>query len=369
MNADTSAKRPKADIAIIGAYPPPYGGISVHLKRFAKYLDDSGFDYILYNLFSSAEKPPRIVSVHSGNRQLWFFSFCLRHRCRIVHLHTVNWLSRLFFGIIARFRPGRYLMTVHGRSIGEAARSSFFLKRWLTRWLTRQMDAIVAVNPYIAEECKTALGIPEKKIIVAPAFLPPDPDGSAAIPDDLISFCGNHTPLLYAIGSVGFLHNGNDAYGLDLMVDLARRLAPDFPDLGVLVGINGGSDQAFAELQGKVDARLQSHVRFHSGLPDVSPLMRKATLFIRPSNTDGDSIAVREALYLRTPVVASDAVPRPAGCVLFKSREINELETTVRDVLRDLPAHRLRFAALNLPDNSQPLLDLYRSFLQEPKKA
>ncbi|MBO0550667.1 hypothetical protein EXQ38_19365 [Clostridium botulinum] len=36
-------------IAIIGPYPPPYGGISVHIKRMKLYLENKNIDVTVYN--------------------------------------------------------------------------------------------------------------------------------------------------------------------------------------------------------------------------------------------------------------------------------------------------------------------------------
>src|SRR5690606_3205564 len=70
---------------------------------------------------------------------------------------------------------------------------------------------------------------------------------------------------------------------------------------------------------------------------DVSffSLLQKSTLSIRPTRTDGDSLSVRESLALGIPVVASNVVERPEGCVSFLSGNVEDLERKVLDVLRD----------------------------------
>ena len=40
-------------------------------------------------------------------------------------------------------------------------------------------------------------------------------------------------------------------------------------------------------------------------------MLRLTDVLLKPTNTDGDAISVREALYLGVPVVASDVVERP----------------------------------------------------------
>lgn len=36
-------------VVFIGPYPPPYGGVSVHIKRMKAYLEKKDVDVIIYN--------------------------------------------------------------------------------------------------------------------------------------------------------------------------------------------------------------------------------------------------------------------------------------------------------------------------------
>jgi len=40
--------RLKKKVDIIGPYPPPYGGISVHIRRLREQLERAGYDFMLY---------------------------------------------------------------------------------------------------------------------------------------------------------------------------------------------------------------------------------------------------------------------------------------------------------------------------------
>jgi len=58
-------------------------------------------------------------------------------------------------------------------------------------------------------------------------------------------------------------------------------------------------------------------------------------IYLRPTSTDGDAVAVRESLSLGTPVVASDIVSRPAGVNLFHHRDQSAFFETVSAVLQN----------------------------------
>jgi len=54
-------------------------------------------------------------------------------------------------------------------------------------------------------------------------------------------------------------------------------------------------------------------------------LIEQSDMVIRPTNTDGDSLTIREGLYLNKIVLASDIVQRPEGTKLFKTRDAEDL--------------------------------------------
>jgi hypothetical protein len=56
-------------------------------------------------------------------------------------------------------------------------------------------------------------------------------------------------------------------------------------------------------------------------------VMEYSDIIVRATNTDGDSLTVREALFLGKRVIASDIVKRPTGIVLFQNRNMNDLES------------------------------------------
>jgi glycosyltransferase involved in cell wall biosynthesis len=61
----------------------------------------------------------------------------------------------------------------------------------------------------------------------------------------------------------------------------------------------------------------------------------ESALFLRTTLYDGDSISVREALHLGTPVVASDNGLRPAGVTLVPASDLDALCRTVEACLKE----------------------------------
>jgi glycosyltransferase involved in cell wall biosynthesis len=346
-------------IALIGAYPPPYGGVGVHLQRLESRLEKADLDFRLFNTVSEAEKPPRVVSV-GRHRGWWFLAFCLRHKCRVAHLVTTNWYSQVLFGLTARWRRGAYVMSIHNMAVNAAMEGPSRWRAALTCWMLRQMDAVIACNTQIARACCERAGVAPRKVVVVPAFIPPDSRQASPLPRSIAAFCRNHHPLLFGVIWAGKRWQGQDLYGSDMMATLLERLLADYPSAGlVLVDLAEGEKKADAVLEA-AEVRLAGHVMVvRETLTDITGLYQASDLFLRPTNTDGDANSIREALWLGTPVVASDAVPRPEACTLFRNRDVDDFERQTRRALANLPALRSQLAEHQPLDNAQPILELY----------
>lgn len=57
-------------------------------------------------------------------------------------------------------------------------------------------------------------------------------------------------------------------------------------------------------------------------------------IVLRPTATDGDALSVKEGLYLKKKVIATDIVDRPDGVVLF---HYNDAESLTKALASDSP--------------------------------
>ena len=61
-------------------------------------------------------------------------------------------------------------------------------------------------------------------------------------------------------------------------------------------------------------------------------LIKKADILLRTTKFDGDAIAVREALFLETPVIATDNRMRPEGVNLIPIHDADALVKTIEKI-------------------------------------
>lgn len=339
----------------------------MHIQRLRRHLDSTDLDYVIYNTLSGSEDPPRVVSPELTRRGRafyvpWFIGLAIRDRARILHMNSMNSLAQLLLAVLGPRKRRKVVLTIHSAATEVALGGSRWRRR-LTAWMLRRLDVVVASNPATASDLLNIAGLPPEKVRVIPSFIPPTPiDGE--LPQDLDRFFANHDPVITAVGWIGHEFEGEDLYGLDLLLAAVNRLRRDFPQLGAIFCINGGDPARIDAAVATTQAATDGHVLPVTGLENVIPVFRRADVFVRPTNTDGDALSVREALHVGTPVVASDAIPRPAAATLFRNRNLDDFVASLRRVLSDLDSARSAVAHKVEKANAATVLEaLYRELL------
>ncbi len=338
------------DLAIIGPLPPPYGGVSIHIKRLLPHLDAAGIDYVAYNISPEPSDGPRSIHVaRQGWR--WFLKYLLTGREPVVYVHTSRWDVWAAMWWLARVRGKRVIIAVHTDSLRRLWPQR---SRWQRRNVTaafRAARALVTVNSHVRDFLDELAGLGERCSVI-PAFVEPvcHPEDEAGIDPAVRTFCAAHDPVILANGAPIVYDDGRDLYGIDMTLDLVDELRQTWPNLGVvwyMLRFTGWSSAYEAQVRRAVrDRGLTDHWLFAEPSGEMYPVFNLVDLFVRPTCSDGDAVSIREALHFRVPTVASDAAPRPEGTLVFGSRDQQAYTNLVRQTLSDLPAAQARIASL-----------------------
>lgn len=323
-----------ADLAIIGSYPPPYGGVATHVSRLIGLLSKRGVKWVVYNAVSDANDGERVVSVAAW-RRTWLLYYAMSCRERCIYILSDRLLVWLVGAAIHWWRGKRVIVRLRNVALPGMARRP--VARLLAGLALRNIDCVIAVSKELAESARS-VGVREDRVSCCPGFLPPD---VGKTDEDLInpevwSFMGTHTPCIAANGKVNW-HEGVDLYGLDLMVELTARLRKKHPGLGLVVCFwdhKPGDELYLAGLKDRAATLgVKDHIMFNTKPGLFVPVLAKADVFVRPTNTDGDATSIREALYLGVAAVASDSVERPEGTTVFRSRDLEDFIAKTAEVL------------------------------------
>jgi len=297
-------------ILLIGEFPPPYGGISVHVAGIHKALTAAGIR-------------SQVLDITRVRQPVKFGAALFRAVLRgwTPHLHTnghnpKSWLVALACGVAGKARGGSVL-TLHSGLAPRYLSGISVWKRWCAARTCLLYGRVLCVSPAI-RHAVILLGVPAERTEIAPACLPVSVP-HVALDAYLQAWTERHRPLF----STALFFRPE--YGFDLLVAGLAKFRARNPRFGCVV-MGSGERQAEARQLVK-GAGLEDNLLLVGDVEHDTclELMSRSDVFLRPTLEDGDSISVREAISLGVPVVASRTGARPAGAILFEPGNMEDM--------------------------------------------
>lgn len=353
------------DVLLVGPFPPPFGGVSVHVRRLARLTATHGFTVSVFNHFRATQTEPVVARGLSRNPLLYLASL-QPVRARLVHYHHSRWSTLMATAIALggrRSRPAT-VITVHSHSL-DSSLQGHYLRGALTRWALRRFDAVVAVSDGVAEGL--VLAIPDLPVAVIPAYLSPgdEPPSDLSEPTRRFLAAGGPT-LIIAAYRLNTDAQGHSIYGVDFAFELFAALARAHPCLRLTVFLAKQptlpAERRRLEnlLREAAAGGLADRFRVAIGEP-LAPALGYESIVLRPTRTDGDAVTVREAIAAGRPVLASDVVRRPDG-VETLPLDLHAWSSAIGKLLRDPPVIP---AAPVERTHGTGLLEIYRALLPQ----
>lgn len=352
-------KTQKLTIAMFGSYPPPYGGVAIHIQRLRAMLVKNCIECIIYDISNYTKKDKKTININKIYN--WYHIFIPKGD--IVHIHKsyINLKHIIFFIILYRVMGKKVILTYHGRRYD--VKNFNWFKRMITKATADFISHYIVVGPHIKDNL-LFLNVNPNKISIIPAFLPPviKNEEIDKIPQRIFDFMEHHTPLISANAYRISFYNNQDLYGVDMCIDLCADLQNVYPQIGLVFCLPDiGDYEYFNKMKQKITGKgIENNFLFVTQSYQFYPILMKSDIFVRPTNTDGDAISIREALYFKIPAVASDVVPRPEGTILFKNRDFNDFTLKVKGVLDNYKWHKEGLEAIKLEDNFEKLMRVYK---------
>ena len=358
-------KNKKVKIAIIGPYPPPYGGISVHIKRMKNYLEKNCIEYIIYNESRIVEYE-NVINVQPINSYRKFILQIPFLKSNVLHFHSANFKIRMLLGWY-KFLGKKIILTIHGESLHDQLIRLNFIGHYLLLLSLKNLDKIICVNPRTKEELLD-LGFNSKKIKVIPAFIPPNSDETEVkqLPEFFHKIRHKHKFLVTANAFRISFYKNQDLYGIDLSIELVKRLIDNgYKDIGFIYVIPDIGDYDYFEKMQKLVKKYNLENNFHFYTKPIAypAVINICDLFIRPTNTDGYGVSIAEAISLKKPAIASDVCKRPEGTIFFKNRNIDDLYIKTTDTINNYEEYRAKIENIEFEDNAEKILEVYKKVL------
>jgi glycogen synthase len=301
----------KMRVLILGAFPPPHGGVQTHVAALRTFLIERNIPCEGIHLTRHRQADGN--GLYYPRTALQVLKLLLRLQYDVIHNHVGGDLTLRVLGLclLCSLIPGkRAVLTFHSGGYPSFLGANT-PRRWSLRgFIFRRLDGLIGVNAEIVKLfCQ--FGVPPERVRLIPPHAFHVNDKVAVLPLYLDNFFRQHDPVLITVGLL------EPEYDLALQVDVLGLVRQSYPRAGLLI-IGSGS------LEEELRKRVQSmpyaeHILLAGDVPHAATLraIAQSDLFLRTTLYDGDSISVREALHSGVPVIATDNGMRPEGVVLI----------------------------------------------------
>jgi len=283
-------------ILMFGSLPPKIGGVSTSVKNTMIALKTKNIDTSIILNFSSIK--------------------ALFHRYDIAHVHYVKSWKIFLALILGKIFAKKNIFTLHdSKFLDDYTKTSFFK---LYRINVKLMDGIIFLNQSAQNRYRH---ISPPSIVLGSMFV----EGVLSQQINKKNYIKREKNkiylLLYAFGKI--IRNNKSVYGAEFILENLSFLDDQY--VLVFVDIQGDYKNECNEISSNKLIYIDHQIDFLSLLLEVD-------IYIRPTTTDGSSVAVQEALMLGKKVLASDVVERPAEVTLYRSGDFEDFKEKLENL-------------------------------------
>jgi glycogen(starch) synthase len=347
-------------VLLLGPYPPPHGGVQTNLVAIHRLLLRRQIPSTVINLTRYRQgDTDHVYYPKTALQVVWLL---LRHRADIIHLHIGgNLTNRLLgLGLVCCLLPGRKaVLTFHSGGYPSSPAGKKKHPRTFCGFVLRRFDRLIGVNREILEFFhRVGVSRDDTRLIPPHAFPYRDESLNGPLPTRLSTFYGTHSPVLIAVSGL------EPQYDLPLQIEVLGCVRKNASKAGLVILGSGHQEE---ELRRQIQAKpYAGDILLYGDLPHTATLqaIARSDLMLRTTFYDGDAISVREALYLSTPVIATDNGMRPPGVRLIPSANLTALHRAIEETLA-APRSERRPQAEPDEENVEAVLKLYRELVAE----
>ena len=298
-------------IVIVGAYPPPVGGTSIHIQRLHELLKGSH----RYNpIVIDPYQPPSvditsnpISNVHKTGPLgiISLLKVVIKIKVMqpdIIHFHVSAMTKFIFAGpIFLLFKPSnsKTVITIHAGSLIDELQERNIFIRLLAKYLMLNFDKIIAVNKSLTKFL-IKLGCNSEDVYTVPAFLPP----TIASTFELSSAVTNiHNIKKRIIISSGYCI---PLYGLDIIANAFAKSDYIRENYYLVLCLYHTYNEWYLKKLNQILSKVpDSLIMKDLDSEHFNFMLKNSSIYVRATDTDGDAVAIREANYYGLSVVAS----------------------------------------------------------------
>ena len=311
----------------LGPYPPPHGGVQSNLVAIRDFVRRQGHSCAVINL--TRHRGEEHDEVYYPRTPQEVVRLLRAGGYDIIHLHIGGNLPLrlLLLALVCTLIPrARTVFTFHSGGYPSSPEGRTARPFSLRGFVFRRFGCVIGVNPQLVELFRRFGVAPDRARLIYPHAVPTLSEDSAELPPPLQTFFAEHEPVLVTVGLL------EPEYDLPLQIEAMGPVRERLPRAGLII-VGAGSLEA--DLRTRIQAAPHGRdILLCGDVPHSSTLraITRAAALLRTTLYDGDSVAVREALHLGTPVIATDNGMRPEGVHLIPIHNADALVNAVAQI-------------------------------------
>src|SRR5256714_2961146 len=318
-------------LLIVGDFPPPHGGVAVHVETLQRAVRSRGGDCTVLDIGKGQVPADGVVPAGSyASCTSRLFAHALRgYR---VHVHTSganpkSWALAAMCAAAGKVSRVPALITFHS-GLGPAWLSEDPARARVAGAVGNAFGRVVAVSEEIREALLTC-GVALQRIEVLPAFSSSFVQPGTP-PPGFSELRAEAAPLYCAMLAPG------PVYGAAALLRAFAEVYASNPRARLALYGPGTLELDLVHSAGEAAAAVRAFGELHRAA--ALALIGGSDVFVRPTLADGDSVSVREAVALRRGVVATSVGTPPPEARLVPPGDSRALGGALRQAGEARPA-------------------------------
>lgn len=298
-------------LVLFGPYPPPLGGISVHISRIETFLRKENIDYEIFNHGYTENK--KVIATKKS--LLWYLRVLFIKKRNTFHFHQFFFFHFIFYFIFSLLRREKIIVTIHSERILSYSK----FKRAFVLFFISRIRRLNLIS--VSKNLKNYFDEKGIKSLFLPAYVPPIYVKEIKV---------NHSKKLILFSVWKFNEKlANEIYNVPLAFEYLSQNKHKYKML-LMIGSKSDSDEKYLhETISNYQIEKDVIIIFNQNLVDY---LNNCEFLIRPNLSDGYGVSIQEALDLGIPAIASDVCERPKGTLVFKNNDLEDLSSKIEHV-------------------------------------
>lgn len=332
--------KPK-NLAILGPYPPPLGGISVHIERISKWLIQKKIPFTIFNYgFSEDENV-----VPTRKNPIFYAKFLFKKSFNLIHFHNSLNFEYVYYYLFSKLNSTPILLTIHSEKILDSRplTRSFYLYFLKHTKFTKLISVSEGLSNFLNQQ-----NIPTEFL---PAYVPPYAIQPKKIEKD------GRILFLFSVWRLS-REEAEKVYNVPLVFEFLKQNKDQFKML-FMIGSKASSDLDYLnELTRSFEVEEDIEILFDQNIVNY---VQNCSFLLRANLSDAYGISLQEAMDLGVPAIASDVCARPKGTILFRSGDLEDMTQKIFWLSKQSVDTLLKFRE-DLHDHEK-LIEIYQTLL------